>query len=64
MHRKKVHSVEDRIVSFHRPHVRTIVRGKSGKEVEFVPKASVSLVDGYLLLDKFSDVQITHFLRE
>lgn len=55
MLKKKVHSVEDRIVSFHRPHVRPIVRGKSGKEVEFGPKVSVSLVDGYLFLDKFSN---------
>lgn len=46
--------VEDRIVSFHRPHVRPIVRGKDGKDVEFGPKASVSEVNGYLFLDKFS----------
>ena len=55
MLKKKVHSIENRIVSFHRPNVRPIVRGKSGKEVEFGPKASVSLVDGYLFLDKFSN---------
>jgi len=54
MHKKKVHSIEDRIVSFHKPHIRPIVRGKAGKEVEFGPKATVSLVDGYLFLDKFS----------
>ncbi|OQW98746.1 MAG: hypothetical protein BWK68_00170 [Elusimicrobia bacterium A5] len=54
MHKKKVHSIEDRIVSFHKPHIRPIVRGKAGKDVEFGPKASVSLVDGYLFLDKFS----------
>jgi len=46
--------VEDRIVSFHRPHIRPMVRGKNGKDVEFGPKASVSEVDGYLFLDKFS----------
>ncbi len=54
MFKKKIHTMEDRIVSFHKPHIRPIVRGKSGKEVEFGPKASVSLVDGYLFLDKFS----------
>jgi len=54
MHKKKVHSIEDRIVSFHKPHIRPIVRGKAGKDVEFGPKASVSLVNGYLFLDKFS----------
>ncbi|MFH0807090.1 MAG: IS5 family transposase [Elusimicrobiota bacterium] len=47
-------SVEDRIVSFHRSHIRPMVRGKNGKDVEFGPKASVSEVDGYLFLDKFS----------
>ena len=47
-------SIEDRIVSFHRPQVRPMVRGKSGKNVEFGPKVSVSHVDGYLFLDKFS----------
>jgi len=54
MHKKKIHSVADRIVSFHKPHIRPIVHGKAGKDVEFGPKASVSLVDGYLFLDKFS----------
>jgi len=54
MHRKRIHSVEDRIVSFHKSHIRPIVRGKAGKDVEFGPKATVSLVDGYLFLDKFS----------
>ena len=54
MLKKKIHSIEERIVSFHKPHIRPIVRGKSGKEVEFGPKASVSLVDGYIFLDKFS----------
>jgi len=49
-----LHSVEDRIVSFHRPHIRPMVRGKNGKDVEFGPKASVSQIDGYLFLDKFS----------
>lgn len=38
--------IEDRIVSFHRPQIRPMVRGKNGKEVEFGPKASVSAVDG------------------
>jgi len=54
MLKENVHRVEDRIVSFHRPHVRPMVRGKNGKDVEFGPKASVSAVDGYLFLDKFS----------
>lgn len=54
MVKEKIKSIEKRIVSFHRPEVRPIVRGKSGRDVEFGPKASVSCVDGYLFLDKFS----------
>jgi IS5 family transposase len=52
MYRNKTHRVKDRIVSFCRPYVRPIKRGKSGKEVEFGPKASLSHVDGFLFLDK------------
>jgi IS5 family transposase len=54
MLKKKTRSIENRVVSFHRPEIRPIVRGKSGKDVEFGPKASLSCVDGYLFLDKFS----------
>lgn len=54
MYREKVHRVRDRIVSFHQPEIRPIVRGKAGKEVEFGPKGAVSLVDGYMFLDKLS----------
>jgi len=46
--------VKDRIVSLHRPHIRPMVRGKEGKEVEFGPKVSLSVVDGYGFLDHFS----------
>jgi hypothetical protein len=54
MLKAKTHSVKARIVSFHSPHIRPIVRGKSGKDVEFGPKAVLSYVDGYAFLDKFS----------
>jgi hypothetical protein len=54
MLKKKVRSIENRIISFHRTEIRPIVRGKSGKDVEFGPKASVSCVDRFLFLDKFS----------
>ena len=54
MYKKKIKSIENRIVSFQRSQVRPIVRGKSGKNVEFGPKVSLSCVDGYLFLDKFS----------
>ena len=43
--------VAERMVSFHRPELRPMVRGKEGKAVEFGPKAHVALVDGYALLD-------------
>ena len=43
--------VANRIVSFHWPDVRPMVRGKNGKAVEFGPKSHVALVDGYAFLD-------------
>lgn len=47
MYREKVKKIEDRIVSFWRPYVRPIKRGKGGrKDVEFGPKVSLSYVDG------------------
>lgn len=54
MFKKKTTRVNDRIVSFHWPEVRPIVRGKAGKDVEFGPKVHLSLVDGYTFLDKIS----------
>lgn len=38
----------DRIVSIFQPHVRPIVRGKTGKRVEFGTKLGLSLFGGYL----------------
>jgi len=43
--------VADRIVSFHQPQVRPIIRGKDGKAVEFGAKAQVAVADGYSFLD-------------
>lgn len=54
MYRNKVHSVKDRIVSLHQPWVRPMPRGKEGRATEFGPKAALSLVDGYLFLDRLS----------
>ncbi|MDZ7808776.1 MAG: IS5 family transposase [Gracilimonas sp.] len=39
---------DDRIVSISQPHVRPIVRGKTGKRVEFGAKLGLSLFGGYL----------------
>lgn len=50
--RTKARSVKGRIVSLHMPHIRAIVRGKAGRDVEFGAKALLSWVDGYCFLDK------------
>lgn len=54
MYDTKTHSIEDRIVSIHQPHVRPIVRGKAKSKVEFGSKINISLVDGITFLDDFS----------
>lgn len=54
MFSEKKHSVDDRIVSIHQPHVRPMVRGKARAKVEFGSKLHLSLVDGYALLDTIS----------
>ena len=54
MYDTKTHSINDRIVSIHQPHVRPIVRGKSKSKVEFGAKINASLVDGMTFLDDFS----------
>jgi len=54
MYRKGVHTVEDRIVSIHQPHVRPIVRGKARSKVEFGSKVHVSVIDGISFLDELS----------
>ena len=52
MYTEKSTRIKNRIVSFHRPWVRPIKRGKSGKDVEFGAKTAMSHVDGFLFLDK------------
>lgn len=54
MYTQQTHSVDDRIVSIHQPHVRPIVRGKSNAKVEFGAKINVALVDGITFLDDHS----------
>lgn len=54
MYDKRVHRVEDRIVSLHQPHVRPIVRGKTGADVEFGATIQVSLVEGMAFVDELS----------
>ncbi len=54
MYEQGCHRIDDRIVSITQPHVRPIVRGKSGTPVEFGAKLSVSCVDGHTFLDHLS----------
>ena len=51
---EKKTSVEERIVSLSQPHIRPIVRGKSGKPTEFGAKIAVSCLNGYILLEHLS----------
>ncbi len=46
--------IKDRIVSFHRPNVRPIFRGKARKKTEFGPKISSTIVGKALVLGKIS----------
>jgi hypothetical protein len=52
MYDERTHQVSNRIVSVSQPHVRPIVRGKAGKNVEFGAKLSASLINGYVFLDR------------
>ena len=54
MFTERIHKISDRIVSVSQPHVRPIVRGKAGKDVEFGAKISASVVEGYAFLDRLS----------
>lgn len=54
MFKKHVHTIEDRIVSIHQPHVRPIVRGKAQAKVEFGSKIHLSVIDGISFLDELS----------
>ena len=54
MHQKRTHSIEDRIVSIHQPHVRPIVRGKASAKVEFGAKIDVSITRGFAFLEEYS----------
>jgi hypothetical protein len=54
MYNNRSHQVADRVVHVLQPHVRPIVRCKSGRDVEFGSKLSVSFVNGYAFLDYLS----------
>ena len=48
------HTVNDRIVSIAQPHVRPIVRGKTKDPTEFGAKVEISVVDGYVRMERLS----------
>lgn len=52
MHANRVRRVEKRIVSISQPHVRPIVRGKAGAEVEFGAKVAISVVNGLTRVER------------
>ena len=54
MYDKKKSRVDNRIVSLFQPHVRPIVRGKAKANVEFGAKVEISVVDGYVRMEKLS----------
>ncbi len=54
MHIKRTHSIDDRIVSIHQPHVRPIVRGKANAKTEFGAKIDVSITNGFAFLEEYS----------
>lgn len=54
MYDHKVHTVADRIVSFHQPFLRPIVRGKTKSPVEFGAKLDITVVNGMVRLEKQS----------
>src|SRR5680860_1427749 len=54
MFQEKKHSIPNRIVSIHQPHIRPMVRGKQGKNVEFGAKINVSLQQGYATIDQLN----------
>lgn len=48
------HSVANRIVNLNQPHVRPIVRGKASAKTEFGAKVEISVIDGYVRVEKLS----------
>jgi len=54
MHTNKTHSTHNRIVSIHQPHVRPMVRGKAGSDVEFGSKIGICVHNGLTYLDHLS----------
>lgn len=54
MYRTKRRSIADRLVSISQPHVRPIVRGKASAKTEFGMKLSISIVEGWSMVERLS----------
>ena len=54
MYSNKTHQCPDRIVSISQPYVRPIVRGKTGKKVEFGAKIGLVHMDGFVQANTLS----------
>ena len=54
MFNEKSHSIDGRIVSISQPHVRPIIRGKAKAAVEFGAKITISVVDGFVSIERLS----------
>lgn len=54
MYTNRVHSHPDRIVNIYQPYVRPILRGKTGRQVEFGAKLGVSEFNGFSRIDHLS----------
>lgn len=54
MYDAKKHTVKERIVSLHKPHVRSIVRGKVKAATEFGAKVEISVIKGYVRIEELS----------
>jgi hypothetical protein len=51
-YRNRTHQVNERIVSIYQPYIRPMVRGKVKAKVEFGAKVSMSLVNGYAMIER------------
>jgi hypothetical protein len=54
MYESRKKSIDDRIVSLHKPHIRPIKTGKERKNTEFGAKVSLTHVNGYMFADHVS----------
>lgn len=54
MNDKKIHTVENRIVSITQPWIRPIARNKAGAKYEFGSKLTLSSIDGFVRLEHAS----------